>query len=234
MNRIFIFFSIVFLAPNLANAENLFKFNKKTYKANDLDPRFQQSAFQAEMSRFKILEKTINDAILDLHFKELAKKQGKSITEVIAKEIKVPTPTEKEIKDFYQENRSKLPYPFENIKGELIRFVSDNNRQKIRNAIITKLKKSGQFQSLIKQPLPPKLKIATAGYPSKGSKSEKVTVVEFADYKCPHCKEAAHAFENILKKYKSKIHYVFIDFPIIGDSATIAEGAFCANKQNKY
>jgi protein-disulfide isomerase len=214
--------------------ETLFKYQGKAYQAKDLEAKHQLKLFEADNHRHQIRTKVLEDAVLDIYFASLAKKSGKSVEDIRKEKTEVGKPSEDSLKKFYEENRKKIPYPFEQVKADLIRFVTEKNRQEKRGLIMAEIKKSGKFKPMLKAPVAPKISIGTAGFQSKGNAKSKVTVVEFADYKCPHCKEAAHVFKEVLKKYGSKIHFVFIDYPIIGDSYKIAEGAFCAGKQKKY
>ena len=74
--------------------------------------------------------------------------------------------------------------------------------------------------------------------PFKGSDSAKVNIIEFGDYQCPFCERFfTQAEPQILKDYVNtgKAKFYFLDFAFLGpDSATLAEGAWCANEQNKY
>jgi protein-disulfide isomerase len=49
--------------------------------------------------------------------------------------------------------------------------------------------------------------------PARGPASAPVTVVEFSDLQCPHCKEAALTIEKLLTD-NSNIHFVFQNFPL--------------------
>jgi protein-disulfide isomerase len=49
--------------------------------------------------------------------------------------------------------------------------------------------------------------------PSRGPASAPVTVVEFSDLQCPHCKEAASTIEKLLSENPS-VHFVFQNFPL--------------------
>jgi len=49
--------------------------------------------------------------------------------------------------------------------------------------------------------------------PARGPASAAVTVVEFSDLQCPHCKEAAATIERLLAE-NSNIHFVFQNFPL--------------------
>lgn len=49
--------------------------------------------------------------------------------------------------------------------------------------------------------------------PARGPASAPVTVIEFSDLQCPHCKEAAPTIERLLTE-NSNIHFVFQNFPL--------------------
>jgi len=49
--------------------------------------------------------------------------------------------------------------------------------------------------------------------PARGPASAPVTVVEFSDLQCPHCKEAAPTIEKLLTE-NPDIHFVFQNFPL--------------------
>lgn len=49
--------------------------------------------------------------------------------------------------------------------------------------------------------------------PVRGPSSAPVTVVEFSDLQCPHCKEAAPTIEKLLAE-NPNIHFVFQNFPL--------------------
>ncbi|WP_456409419.1 DsbA family protein [Oceanithermus sp.] len=72
-----------------------------------------------------------------------------------------------------------------------------------------------------------------------GSPDAPVTVVEFSNYLCPHCKH--HAEQNLLRIFSDyvetgKVRYVFRDFPFQGQENVIlaGEAAACAADQGRY
>ena len=214
--------------------ETLFTYDGKPYKAKDLNSAFQQKLFDAEEHKFRDQLRVVEDAVLDIYFKKLAEKSSKSASQIRKEKMQVAPPTDAKLKEFYEKNRSKIPYPFEQVKADLVRFVTDKSRGEKREAILAEIRKSGSYKVAIKRPKAPVVKIDTKGFYQKGKLGAKVKVVEFADYKCPHCKLAFEVFEKVMKKHGKKIEFTFIDFPIIKDSYKIAEASFCAKKQNKY
>lgn len=61
-----------------------------------------------------------------------------------------------------------------------------------------------------------------------------VTLVEFFDYQCIHCKKMSPVLSEVMKK-TPKLRVIFKEFPIFGEgSAVAARAALAAAKQNKY
>ena len=71
--------------------------------------------------------------------------------------------------------------------------------------------------------------------PSKGAQSGRVAIVEFADYECPHCKEAQTLMPPLLAKYPSDVTLYFKHFPISSNNAlNAANAAAAAQNQGKF
>lgn len=71
-----------------------------------------------------------------------------------------------------------------------------------------------------------------------GSKDAPVTVVEFFNYLCPHCRDhSEEILPRIISEYvdTGKVRYVFRDFPFTGQDAVIraGEAAACAYDQGQ-
>lgn len=72
-------------------------------------------------------------------------------------------------------------------------------------------------------------KLAVAGNP-KGA----VTIVEFFDYQCGHCKKMKPVFADIVSK-NANVRVVYKEFPIFGKSSEVAsKAALAAAMQGKY
>ena len=216
----------------------IYSIASKTYTADNIDIHLKQRIYELQSEFREQLDHAISDWILDEHLKELATKQNKSIDKIYEETFKVEV-SEKELKDFYERNKDRISYPYDKAKPQLQRYLHNKKRSEKREAYIDDLKKEGKFQLLVAKPVAPVFKIATAGFPTKGvqnTDSDTVELVKFSDYQCPHCKEAYEALQTLLPKYKGKIKFVHIDFPInsSGISRKVARGSFCAQEQDKY
>ncbi|HYE94154.1 MAG TPA: DsbA family protein [Terriglobales bacterium] len=70
--------------------------------------------------------------------------------------------------------------------------------------------------------------------PVRGNAGADVTVVEFFDYACPHCKTVAGAVKDLLRD-DPKVRLVYKELPILGEGSMVAaRAALAARAQGKY
>ena len=87
----------------------------------------------------------------------------------------------------------------------------------------------------LQQPVSPDF-VRAANGPSRGAATAPVTIVEFSDFQCPYCKQAAPILDAVTKKYGDRVRVVFKNFPLpIHPRATpAAKAAVCAGEQGKF
>jgi protein-disulfide isomerase len=81
-------------------------------------------------------------------------------------------------------------------------------------------------------------KIPTDGFPSLGPANAPITLVEFADFQCPFCRQwEQETYQPLLAAYPGKIRIVYRDFPLTSihpNAMPAAEAAQCADAQGKF
>jgi protein-disulfide isomerase/uncharacterized membrane protein len=87
-------------------------------------------------------------------------------------------------------------------------------------------------------------KFLEEGALTKGAAADKaaITLVEFADFRCPHCKTAVPSLHSFVKSHPD-VRLVFLNFPLDsgcnpamehpGASCGLAKAVYCANKSGK-
>lgn len=75
-----------------------------------------------------------------------------------------------------------------------------------------------------------------ADAPFKGAEDAPVTIVEFADFECPHCRLAARVLEDVLERYPGKVRIAYKFFPLAShpNGELAARAAAAAMKQGKF
>jgi protein-disulfide isomerase len=80
--------------------------------------------------------------------------------------------------------------------------------------------------------------VGVGNYPPLGDPNAKVTVIEFADFRCPFCEQWFQTVEpNIMKDYVNtgKVKFYFRNYAFLGPASTLAaEAGECANEQNQF
>src|SRR3989338_2783202 len=73
--------------------------------------------------------------------------------------------------------------------------------------------------------------------PVRGATTAKITIVEFADFACEHCKESAAIMRQLLLDYPNNVRIVWKDLPATTypeDSQPLHVAAQCANRQGRF
>jgi protein-disulfide isomerase len=70
-----------------------------------------------------------------------------------------------------------------------------------------------------------------------GNCNAAITIVEFGDYQCPHCRHAHALIKHLMKDKGTELHFVFRNFPLNEShpyAFTAALAAEAAGKQGKF
>jgi predicted DsbA family dithiol-disulfide isomerase len=187
----------------------------------------------------QIREQTLDTLIEKRLIETKAKAEGLTADKLVEREIssKLTPPTETDLKAMYDQakaNGQPLP-PYEQIKPQIVKYQTDQNRAKLKKAFVDKLRAESKVQVLLPPLLMPKQEIAAEGQ-SRGPSSAPVTIVEFSDYQCPYCSRAEETVKKVMDEYKGKVRLFYRDYPLPfhAQAEKASEAALCAADQNKY
>jgi protein-disulfide isomerase len=74
------------------------------------------------------------------------------------------------------------------------------------------------------------------GSPVRGPENAPITIVEFADFECPHCGEVAPAIDKLLEQHKNDVRFSFKFYPLPSHphAEIAARAGAAAMKQGKF
>jgi len=76
---------------------------------------------------------------------------------------------------------------------------------------------------------------AIVNRPTLGSTAPKVTIVEFFDFNCPHCKNSFPTIREIMSRHEDTVKLVMRHYPVIADSSlNLALAGQCAEEQGLF
>ncbi|HEX2660415.1 MAG TPA: thioredoxin domain-containing protein [Polyangia bacterium] len=121
---------------------------------------------------------------------------------------------------------------------------TDSSCRRSLNAVkyVARLADQGYTQSEIADSLEKRYRstdqkfIDVAEAPMEGNANARVTLVEFADYECPHCKRFQPVLRQILDEFRKDIRIYFKHYPLPQhtNARLAAEAAVAAQKQGKF
>ncbi|WP_020410629.1 DsbA family protein [Hahella ganghwensis] len=213
----------------------LFTLMNESYTLKDLPYPQASAVFALDQHSFEQKTQEIQKAALTLHLDKLAKESGQTREEVRNDLIDVEPVSDEEVSRFYETNKAQISQPFYAIKDALKNALNRDRLGRAEQRLIDDLISRGLLSVNLTPPEAPSVTLDLEGYPAKGSDNAVLTIAEFADYRCPHCKVAATTLQQLQEEYPDRIRLVMIDFPVLGDqSRMLAKAAFCAGKQDKF
>lgn len=229
--------SLSVAAPAMATEERtLFRLDDLDFNEADLAPELRQRIFDAYARYHDQIGQVVRDAAFELHIEELATKSKRSQAAVRAELTPNNPIDDAALRKFYDRNRQRIGAPFEQVRSQIQEYLAGEQVKKAKAGLVEKLAAAGTLKYGLPTPAAPLVKLNIDGFPSKGNSDAPVTIVEFADYQCPHCKAAAPTIKDMLRRFPNKVRLVFVDYPInpSGISRLVAKGAACANSQGRF
>lgn len=225
-------------APNLAPGTVLATVGGTPITAGVVNERMKPYLFKMRSRIYEIqksiLDRKINDMLL---IAEAARKNVRP-EEIVRAEItdKRKSPTEVEIKKFYDENRERIPVDFSSARENIVQYLENQYRETLERALSAKMRTGANFRILLKEPPAPVQTISKDDDPSRGDQNAAVTVIEFTDFECSACGAMYPVLEEVLQSYGKSVHFVVRDFPLAmhAHSRRAAEAANAAHAQGKF
>ncbi len=216
--------------------EALFRLDGLDYGREDLPASVQQGLFDADLQRYQAQRRLAEDGAVEIYLQTQSERSGKPVDALREDLLAVGQPSDQEIEAFYNANRQRIPYGLDQVRDQISGLLRERALLARKSALVEELEVKGELELLLQRPQPPEVSIDTSGRPSKGPADAPVTLVEFADFQCPHCKDASPVVDTLLQRYGDKLRVVYMDFPInaSGISRRIAEGAECAGQQDRF
>lgn len=78
--------------------------------------------------------------------------------------------------------------------------------------------------------------VVSSDDPSLGNPQAAVVLVEFGDFECPFCKQAAPVIRTLMAEYQDRVFFIYRDFPLVSVhpvAIAAAEASMCLWEQGK-
>ncbi len=222
-------------SPSTTTPAELFRLDGQPVGIADLPYLYAAELHELELRAGERRIEILREAALDRHLKALAAEQGKPLAEVRAGLLGDLTVSETEIERFFNQNQARIGRPLFEVRDAIANALRTEKESTIHRDLILGLEKQGRLEIARPQSSAPLATFELAGLPDAGNPQAQVTVVEFFDYRCSHCRTASTTLRKLIDAHPDRLRWVPIDFPLLGGvSRQLAMGSYCAQQQNRY
>ncbi|MEQ8249590.1 MAG: DsbA family protein [Alphaproteobacteria bacterium] len=213
-----------------------FRYDDETIRSEELPVRLRQEMFELELETNEQRRDILDRFVVKRYIDEMSVREGRPTNEIREELLAVPPANDTEIRTFYDANKQRIGRPLDQIRSEIVNYLGEQRERARMDGLIERIREEKGYERYLPLPQQPRFDLVTEGYPSKGSADATVTVVEFADFQCEHCKAATTTVRRLLQEFGNDIRVVYRDFPVnsSGISRVVAMGAYCANQQGRF
>ena len=178
----------------------------------------------------------LGSAIATKLLEDEAERREMTVQEFVDVEIepKIGLPTNKEVSDFYNEQKDKIGKPLKEVRDEIARVLRQQKATAHLNELVAALRTGSEIEIHLD---PPRLPVELADARQRGPADAPVTIVEFSDFQCPFCRRVQPILSELREEYQDRIRWVFKDLPLTDihpEAVRAAQAARCAGEQDKF
>ena len=223
--------------------ESAARVGDRTITVKELDEHWQKSApgphAQALQAIYDGRKDALDQIIADSLIQQAAKARGVTAEQYMQAEVgkRLKPVTDADVVTFYEQNQGQMQgRPLEQMSPAINRYLSDQQQETARQALIAELKKAGPAIR-VSLDAPRQAVTLAATDPALGPASAPVTLVEFSDFQCPFCQRVEPTLKQLRTTYGDKLRIVWKDFPLTQihpQAFKAGEAGHCAGDQGKY
>ncbi|MDQ5845338.1 MAG: thioredoxin domain-containing protein [Acidobacteriota bacterium] len=226
--------------PNLAPSTILATVAGRPILAGAVNERLKPIMYKLRLQAYLLeqpaLDQTVNNLLLIAEANRLNVAPEEIVRKEISEKVHQQQPTEAEVSKFYSDGKSRINGELNSVRGYIVNYLVDQNRQRLEREFSEKLRKGANVRILLSEPEAPVQTISADDDPARGDTNAPVTLVEFTDFQCPSCAAMHPVIEEALKSYGNKVRLVVRDFPLPmhANARKAAEAANAAHFQGKF
>ena len=201
---------------------------------SDLEVSAQWRKLEQQMHGLR--SQALGSAIAAKLLEDEAKRREMTVQEFVEVEVepKIGSPTNKEVSDFYNEQKDKIGKPLKEVRDEIARVLRQQKATAHLNELVAALRTGSEIEIHLD---PPRLPVELAEARQRGPADAPVTIVEFSDFQCPFCRKVQPVLSELREEYQDRVRWVFKDLPLTDihpEAVRAAQAARCAGEQDKF
>ena len=202
-----------------------------------LDAAVRTQLEDLEQRARQLRQTALNKLIDNLLLEQAARAAGTDTDDYLRRNVESVGVSPADVDQAYERSRNQFPgvLPAE-AKYRIRRTLEDNRRAAALNALLERLRRQAQVRNHLMADRMAALDFAAQEGPSMGDPGARVTIVEFSDFECPHCRAAQPFLKRIFERWPGRVRLVFRNFPLERHARAlpVARAAVCADRQDRF
>jgi protein-disulfide isomerase len=184
---------------------------------------------------YQARKEAIQELVLHRVVDAEAAKKGVTTDQLMEQEVKskLPPVSDADVEAFYKQNQGRIQGSLDDVRPQIKQYLEQQKASEATRDFLTDLQEKAKVKIL----LPPHRVTVDAGdSPRIGSPTAPVQIIEFSDFQCPYCSQAAKTVHEIESKYGDKVSIVYRNFPLPmhKQANRAALAAECADDQGQF
>ena len=206
--------------------------------AAEIEQALRLPLYDLEVEKYRLTRRKLDQTIVERLLARAAAERGQTVSAFVTAEVQaqIATITPAEIAARVREDRAKLPPDEEQAHNEARSALVRERAGRALQELVGRLSREAQVTVTLRPPDPPVMTVPVGDDPAWGSPAAPVTIVEFADFECPVCKESLPILQEVRSLYPDQVRIVYRDFPLSShpQARPAAEAAHCAHEQGQF
>ncbi len=188
----------------------------------EIEQALRLPLYDLEVEKYRLTKRRLDQMIVERLLARAAAAQGQSVSAFVSAEV--------------QSRIAAVPPEADPAKQAARNAVVRERVTRALQDLVERLSREAGVSVTIRPPDPPVMAIPVGDDPVWGPPAAPVTVIEFADFECPACKESLPVLQQLRDLYKDQVRLVYRDFPLSAhpQARPAAEAAHCAHEQGQF
>lgn len=204
----------------------------------EIEQALRLPLYELEMERYRLTRRRLDQMIVERLLARAAAAQGQSVSAFVSAAVQghIEKITPDEVDARWRANRAQPPDDEERAKQEARNVLVRERATQALQELVARLSREAGVTVTLHPPDAPVMTIPVGDDPAWGPPAAPVTIVEFADFECPACKDSLPVLRQLRDLYKDQVRLVYRDFPLSShpQARPAAEAAHCAHEQGKF
>src|SRR6059036_863318 len=206
--------------------------------ATEIEQALRLPLYDLEVEKYRLTQRKLDQTIVERLLAGAAAERGQTVSAFVtaAVQAQIAAITPEEIAARVRADRAKLPPEAEQAHKEARSALVRERAGRALQELVERLSREAQVTVTLRPPEPPVMTVPLGDGPAWGSPAAPVTIVEFADFECPVCKESLPVLQEVRTLYREQVRIVYRNFPLAShpQARQAAEAAHCAHEQGQF